>query len=75
MAKLKNILDGWCNDFKDELGLLPIDKKRIAIDRLLICDMCDTRTNKICDKKKGGCGCPIKKKTKAFNDSCPLRKW
>lgn len=75
MAKIRNIIEGWSNDILNEFGLLSVEKKRLAIDRLLICDTCDVRTNKICDKRKGGCGCPIKKKVMAIHDSCPLRKW
>ena len=75
MVKITSILEGWGNYLLKSLNLLSLDKKRVAYDRLLICDNCKTRTNKICDKHKGGCGCPIKKLILCFSCSCKLHKW
>lgn len=75
MGGLKEIFYGWANDFLDSFNLMDKKSKQISIDRLLICDKCNIRTGKICDKNKGGCGCPIYKKTKSMISNCIKNLW
>ena len=67
---LSEIYEGWKN--------LVFKNKKIealAISRLLICGQCEVRTEGYCDKVKGGCGCPLKAKTRSPKSKCPLKKW
>ena len=51
---IKNILEGWANRVKDELNLLPDDKKQISENRLLICNSCPLRSGNSCSTSKEG---------------------
>jgi hypothetical protein len=43
--------------------------------RMSICNNCLTRTNNICDKSKGGCGCILKLKVISPGSNCPKGYW
>lgn len=43
--------------------------------RLAICRECPILESGICSSAKGGCGCPVHKKTKRKKDTCPKGKW
>lgn len=71
----KEIIDSWLISFT------PNDlQKKLAEERLTICEKCDS-LKEIVKRKKwshvcGECGCPVAKKvfTNRFN-ACPLSKW
>lgn len=74
---LKGIVAGYTNSALDEMGMLSVDKKKVADERFEICKNCpilDKNTN-ICQKDKGGCGCFMTKKVYAMNASCPTGRW
>ena len=86
MKVLKDILDGWGNVVKDQLGLLDTKTKEMAELRLLNCNYCHIRDGSICSPKrvgkhietgetKKGCGCVISAKTLAPDSKCPIGKW
>ena len=54
IQKLKNILNGWGNEIKDELGLLDDSIKSAAERRLIICDNCPVRDGIFCSHEKVG---------------------
>ena len=54
MSKLKEILDGWGNRVKDEFGMLDIETKKLAAQRLAICDSCYVRNGNSCSTKLEG---------------------
>ena len=66
---------GWANYLKDEFNVLDDETKELSTKRLLICNRCDLRTGNVCDRSKGGCGCPITQKSFSSTSSCPLKKW
>lgn len=74
---LNKIIRGYSNSALNNVGLLSEDKQKIANNRMLICNKCDTfiTSTMICDKSKGGCGCHMDKKVYAMNASCPKEKW
>ena len=84
--QIENILTGWANRVKDQFNLLDDATKKVAEERMSICDACDLRNNNTCDPKKtgtnvvtgavtNGCGCNLSAKTLAPKASCPLAKW
>ena len=75
MSKIKQILSGWGNLLKDEMGFLDKETKDMSTKRLLICNNCPIRTENVCDKLKGGCGCPIIPKSLSPESDCPKGYW
>ena len=71
--KLTEIAEGWYNAILDKFDLASPTVKWEAERRLKICMPCDVRTDGVCDKKKGGCGCPLKEKAFSMSSSCD--KW
>lgn len=70
MLKLNEIFEGWIRSvFKDE------KIEALSKERLKICFECPIRTNNKCDKSKGGCGCPLDKKTRSKSTKCPKNYW
>lgn len=70
MGQIKEIFEGWINDlFKNE------EVEKLAKKRLKICFECPIRTDNKCDKSKGGCGCPLKKKARSPSSKCPKNYW
>lgn len=69
LKKIKNILEGWKNYY---LGTSP-EQEALFRDRLRICQSneCERLKLGICTE----CGCPVKKKTKALDEDCPLNMW
>lgn len=74
---LKHVVQGYSNAALDKVGGLDEQKKKIASNRLEICNRCDIldKDNMICVKKRGGCGCKMNKKVYAMSASCPKSKW
>ena len=86
MSKLKEILDGWGNRVKDEFGMLDIETKKLAAQRLAICDSCYVRSGNSCSTKLEGynaelgkmvpgSGCNIAAKTMSPTSKCPRALW
>lgn len=86
MSKLNEIISGWANLIKDKINTLDPNIKRMAENRLLICNMCHMRVGNACSTKKigineitkletKGCGCNISAKTLSPESKCPLSKW
>ena len=83
--KIKQIVQGWTNDYLDDLGLLSVEIQEIANKRLSVCNNCKVRTDDICDESKAdwnnigmfyrGCGCHLVKKAKSPASECPGDKW
>jgi len=82
----KQILEGWGNKILDEFNLLDEDTKRMARQRLEVCNTCKVRIKNSCSTKKqtihrktgqlvGGCGCNIAAKTLSPSSECPAAKW
>lgn len=82
MIKLTNIAEGWFN--------LATDRNReLALQRLEICDGCEFKrqfspagTLLLTNKNSkysiyycGDCGCPLKAKVRASDESCTKGKW
>jgi hypothetical protein len=82
---LKQIAEGWFNDFLKELNLLDENVKNLGESRMNICSSCPVRTGNRCDREKShksihgikfsGCGCRIDKKTLCVTCSCPGGYW
>lgn len=51
---LKNIINGWANNIKNELGTLDSNIKERGEKILLICDSCDLRVGNKCSTLKKG---------------------
>ena len=65
-GKLNNIVSGWKNVFvPDE------EVEKVAIQRLAICEDCPHKKLMVCTL----CGCPLKAKSRAMDDSCPDGRW
>lgn len=47
----------------------------LSASRMKICNTCEIRTSNTCDREKGGCGCPLEKKTRSIHSKCPKSKW
>lgn len=75
IKKLASILEGWAKDL--EFIEMTEEEKAEAKRRAEICSACPLNVANKCSRAKGGCGCPISKKTKSFNESnvCPKNKW
>lgn len=54
MNTIQEILNGWGNVIKGELGILPQEVKELSKKRLLICNECPLRVKDICSKKQTG---------------------
>ena len=82
---LKDIAEGWLNNFLKSIDLLNEDVKRLGENRASICKDCPVRTDSTCDstkshrKKTGenfnGCGCHIAAKVLCVNCECPGGFW
>lgn len=84
--KINEILEGWANNMKDKFGRLDPEMKKLAANRMSICNKCIVRTNNWCSplrsrihKTKGiyvkGCGCNLSAKTMSKNAKCPAGEW
>lgn len=70
LEDLGNIYEGWKNlTWKNK------EVETIALPRLEICAKCPIRTEGMCDKSKGGCGCYIEAKARCIECKCPKNKW
>ena len=84
----KDIINGWANYLKnDNEEVIEIAKKRAEI--CATCPLAtyskslsvlpDYSLGEIqgyyCDKKKGGCGCPLSTAVRSKDKKCPLGKW
>ena len=76
MNDLIEIARGFINSTKSKLGLANTKVEEKAVERYAICLTCDTisENKHRCDKAKGGCGCPLKMRTRS-NKGCPKDKW
>jgi hypothetical protein len=86
MKKLGQIIGGWSNLILDKVvGVDPLIRK-MANERLQICEACPLRTGNRCDPNKSGnhvethastpgCGCILSAKALAPTAECPLGKW
>jgi hypothetical protein len=70
-SNINNILKGWFNVIRNELGVLPEDIKLESERRLKICETCIDRVNNRC----GICGCTLIAKSKDPQSKCPINKW
>jgi hypothetical protein len=70
-TKFQNIIEGWINQAKSMLGILPEDLKAMSERRLAICMGCPQRKVFVCKS----CGCPLIAKVKSTGEKCPLNKW
>lgn len=88
MSKAKDIINGWSNYLMpDDEVVLSIAKARADIcaecpaakHGLHTAILPDYSIKKIqgmyCDKKKGGCGCPLSTAVRSEEYKCPLGKW
>jgi hypothetical protein len=66
-----NIVKGWFNVAREQLGVLPSDIKDMSESRLSVCNDCTKRLGFIC----GVCGCVLTAKTKVVNEKCPIGEW
>jgi hypothetical protein len=64
-----NIIEGWSKYLLNEFKIT--EPSKLSIDRLDICNNCDSRSNDMCKE----CGCYIPAKTLVKNEHCPLNKW
>lgn len=71
ISNINNIVNGWFNQMRDQLGILPEGIKLEAERRLKICETCPNRKVNNC----GVCGCNLQAKSKDTNSKCPLNKW
>lgn len=88
MSKVNDILNGWTNYFvgADDAGI-ELAKERAEIcatcptasKGLHTAILPDMQIKKIqgmyCDKKKGGCGCPISPAVRSKDYKCLKNKW
>jgi len=82
---LKQIAEGWFNDFLKDLNLLDETTKALGEKRMSICSNCPVRTDNRCDHAKqhtdidgaifNGCGCYVHKKTLCVDCACPGKFW
>lgn len=88
MSKAKDIINGWSNYLMpDDEVVLSIAKARADICELCpaakhglhTAILPDYSIKKIqgmyCDKKEGGCGCPLSTAVRSEEYKCPLGKW
>lgn len=68
---INEIIHGWFNHIKDELGMLDKQTKEIAEKRIKVCEICLHRQANQCGK----CGCFIPSKAASPNSKCPENKW
>lgn len=73
------VIKGWVNVLKEELGALPEDQLNVILERRLICGSCPFMSE---NAKKTGykterveqhfilCSCPIKSKTANLDSTC-----
>lgn len=57
------------------MGIYRTELQKLAHKRRKICNSCSIRTNGMCDRSKGGCGCNIEAKTLCETCKCPKSKW
>jgi len=86
MSKIFQIVKGWGNVIKQEIGVLEEDIEKMSIERLEVCNKCLLRSGVMCSTTKSGknlrtgqittgCGCVLIAKTKVKEAMCPLNKW
>lgn len=63
---VNNVITGWKNYFFPDPLIEALSKNRMDI-----CKVCPHNYNGVCDL----CGCPLKSKTRAPEEMCPLAKW
>lgn len=71
MSNLSNIITGWYNVARNELGILPDNIKQLAEKRLKSCSECPQRKESRC----GVCNCYLIAKTKDPESKCPIMRW
>jgi len=71
MSQTEDILKGWWNQIRAELGILPEHIKTLAESRLKVCQKCPHRVDTRC----GVCGCPLGPKSKSTTTNCPKGFW
>ncbi len=71
MSKLKSIITGWKNYYKGKN--IPEPLKEVFDERLAICNTneCGNLFVGMCT----ACGCPVNKKTKSLDETCPANMW
>jgi hypothetical protein len=80
------IVDGFVNLAKDQIGLLDGEIKAIAEKRYRHCLSCTMRDNNSCSTSRSnenietgeitfGCGCYLQAKILSPDSKCPLSKW
>ena len=68
--EINNIINGWFNQVRQELGILPDSIKIEAERRLEICPRCPQRKGDRC----GLCNCWLIAKAKS-NSKCKIERW
>jgi hypothetical protein len=80
------IVDGFTNLLKDQIGLLDEETKAIATKRYRHCLSCTMRDNNTCSTSRSneninsgevtsGCGCNLHASVLSPTKECPLGKW
>lgn len=72
MSKIEEVINGFSNLAKSELGMLPEEKIKLFNDRMSICNSCEFKTAL---GRCGKCGCVLAAKTKCEECTCPIDKW
>lgn len=88
MSKIDDIINGWSNYFKGSYNTtLRVAKERASIcaecptasfglHTAILPDLCINEIQGMyCDKKKGGCGCPLSTAVRSKNYKCPKNRW
>lgn len=70
MLNLRQIYQGWKNLIFENPEI-----EKLAKERALVCAKCPIRTDEVCDKSKGGCGCPLVAKWRSPKSKCPTGRW
>ena len=73
---LIEIAKGFINGTRNWIGIPDPEVEKKAEERYAVCLGCDTLSEckTKCDKKKGGCGCPLFLRTRS-NKGCPKGYW
>lgn len=66
-----NIVEGYVNLVRHELGIASMDTEVMALVRGSMCATCPEYVNGDCKK----CGCLVKAKIRAVGSRCPLNRW
>ena len=85
LSNPSEVIEGWINVAREELGTLPEDQLEEVVRRRLICSECpfmSVNASKLTDYKSQRedahctlCSCPIKSKTASMSSFCGAKHW